>query len=146
LLAAAAALREATGAHPLLVPGDAAVALREVRRLLSGPEYEAARREGRVLSADAAAGEALSVGPPAPEPVSSVSRPVQLTARQYEVAMLVSQGLTNRQISQQLRLSEWTVVNHVRQVMRRLDVPSRIHVAQWVLNRQRRNGVGTAVE
>ncbi|MGY3789964.1 response regulator transcription factor [Streptomyces antibioticus] len=60
--------------------------------------------------------------------------------------MLVSQGLTNRQISQQLRLSEWTVVNHVRQVMRRLDVPSRIHVAQWVLNRQRRNGVGTAVE
>ncbi|SMF50706.1 LuxR C-terminal-related transcriptional regulator [Streptomyces sp. Amel2xC10] len=146
LLAAAAALREATGAHPLLVPGDAAIALREVRRLLSGPEYEAARREGRVLSADAAAGEALAVGPPAAEPLSAVSRPVQLTARQYEVAMLVSQGLTNRQISQQLRLSEWTVVNHVRQVMRRLDVPSRIHVAQWVLNRQRRNGVGTAVE
>ncbi|MBQ1093370.1 response regulator transcription factor [Streptomyces sp. B93] len=60
--------------------------------------------------------------------------------------MLVSQGLTNRQISQQLRLSEWTVVNHVRQVMRRLDAPSRIHVAQWVLHRQRRNGSGNGAE
>jgi non-specific serine/threonine protein kinase len=146
LLAAASALREATGAHPLLFVGDAAAALLDARRLLSGPEYEAARREGRVLSADAAAGEALAVGPPAPEPASAVSRPVQLTARQYEVAMLVSQGMTNRQISQQLRLSEWTVVNHVRQVMRRLDVPSRIHVAQWVMDRQRRNGLGTAAE
>ncbi|GAB7102502.1 hypothetical protein JCM4814A_08160 [Streptomyces phaeofaciens JCM 4814] len=146
LLAAASALREATGAHPLLIAGEVTAALREARRLLSGPEYEAARREGRVLSADAAAGEALAVAPPAAEPASAVSRPVQLTARQYEVAMLVSQGLTNRQISQQLRLSEWTVVNHVRQVMRRLDVPSRIHVAQWVLNRQRRNGLGSVAE
>ncbi|MEU6176926.1 LuxR C-terminal-related transcriptional regulator [Streptomyces coeruleorubidus] len=49
-------------------------------------------------------------------------------------------------VSQQRRLSEWTVVNHVRQVMRRLDVPSRIHVAQWVMDRQRRNGLGTAAE
>ncbi|HEY8987010.1 MAG TPA: LuxR C-terminal-related transcriptional regulator [Streptomyces sp.] len=145
LLAAASALREATGARPLLLAGDAA-AVRDARRLLSGPEYEAAWREGRALSADAAADEALAVGPPAPEPASAVSRPVQLTARQYEVAMLVSQGLTNRQISQQLRLSEWTVVNHVRQVMRRLDVPSRIHVAQWVMGRQHRNGLGTATE
>ncbi|MGW1052284.1 ATP-binding protein [Streptomyces sp. NPDC002521] len=146
LLAAASALREATGAHPPLDDGASATALRDARRLLSGPEYEAARREGRVLSAAAAAGEALAVGPPAPEPASAVSRSVQLTARQYEVAMLVSQGLTNRQISQQLRLSEWTVVNHVREVMRRLDVPSRIHVAQWVLNRQRRNAPGTVPE
>ncbi|MEW2118891.1 LuxR C-terminal-related transcriptional regulator [Streptomyces sp. NPDC005474] len=146
LLTAASALQEATGARPPLVAGDAEAALRDARRLLSGPEYEAARREGRTLSADAAAGEALAVGPPAPEPTSAVSRPVQLTARQYEVAMLVSQGLTNRQISQQLRLSEWTVVNHVRQVMRRLDVPSRIHVAQWVMDRQRRNGLGTPAE
>ncbi|QNP69345.1 LuxR family transcriptional regulator [Streptomyces roseirectus] len=145
LLAAASALREATGARPLLVAVDE-TALRDARRLLSGPEHEAARREGRVLSADAAADEALAVGPPTPEPASAISRPVQLTARQYEVAMLVSQGLTNRQISQQLRLSEWTVVNHVRQVMRRLDVPSRIHIAQWVMTRQRRNGLGPAPE
>ncbi|OUD04479.1 hypothetical protein CA983_03695 [Streptomyces swartbergensis] len=47
-------------------------------------------------------------------------------------------------MSQQPRLSEWTVVNHGRQVMRRLDVPSRIHVAQWVMDRQRRNDLGRA--
>ncbi|MFE4670230.1 ATP-binding protein [Streptomyces sp. NPDC056716] len=143
LLAAASAIREATGANPLFEAGTSAAALRDLRRLLSGPEYEASRREGRVLSADAAAGEALAVSPPASESTPAESRSARLTARQYEVALLVSKGLTNRQIAHRLQLSEWTVVNHVRQVMRRLDVPSRIHVAQWVLHRQRRNSSGS---
>ncbi|MFW6692207.1 ATP-binding protein [Streptomyces sp. MAR4 CNX-425] len=144
LLAAAAALRQVTGARPPLVADETKAALRDTLRVLSGPAHDVARQEGRALSAHAAASEALAVGPPAAEPETAASPLVQLTARQYEVAMLVSQGLTNRQISQRLRLSEWTVVNHVREVMRRLQVPSRIHVAQWVIDRRRRNGVGPA--
>ncbi|MEU6820911.1 LuxR C-terminal-related transcriptional regulator [Streptomyces atriruber] len=136
LLAAASALRESTGAHPPPIVHGAAAALPDVRRVLSGSEYAAAWREGRVLSAVAAAGEALAFGPPPVGPAAEAPRPAQLTARQYEVAVLVSQGMTNRQIAQQLRLSEWTVVNHVREVMRRLEVPSRLHVANWVLGRQ----------
>ncbi|MEV6670587.1 LuxR C-terminal-related transcriptional regulator [Streptomyces sp. NPDC051162] len=139
LLAAASAVREATGAAPPDCGGSSASTLRALRRLVSGPEYEAARREGRVLSPQAAAQEALASPPPSPEPASA-TRPVQLTVRQYEVALLVSHGLTNRQVAHQLNLSEWTVVNHVRQIMRRLDVPSRIHIAQWVLQRQHGTG------
>ncbi|MCK1816720.1 helix-turn-helix transcriptional regulator [Streptomyces carpaticus] len=53
-----------------------------------------------------------------------------LTPRQHEVALLVAKGLTNRQISRELEISEWTVVNHLRQVMRKLGCPSRVHVAR----------------
>lgn len=56
-----------------------------------------------------------------------------LTKRQLEIAQLVSDGLTNREIAKKLELSEWTVVNHLRQVMSKLDCPSRLHVALVIL-------------
>jgi DNA-binding CsgD family transcriptional regulator len=40
--------------------------------------------------------------------------------------------MTNRQVAKRLDLSEWTVINHVRQIMRKLELPSRVHVAQWI--------------
>ncbi|WP_378730103.1 LuxR family transcriptional regulator [Nocardia brasiliensis] len=52
-----------------------------------------------------------------------------LTERQREIAELVATGMTNRMIARRLGLSEWTVVNHLRQVMVKLDCPSRLHVA-----------------
>lgn len=55
-----------------------------------------------------------------------------LTARQREVAELVANGLTNRAIAHQLGISEWTAVNHVRQVLRRLEFSSRVEVARWM--------------
>lgn len=55
-----------------------------------------------------------------------------LTPRQSEIAVMVAAGLTNRQIARELGLSEWTVINHLRKVMQKLDCPSRVHVAQLV--------------
>ena len=52
-----------------------------------------------------------------------------LTPRQMQVAELVATGMTNRMIARRLSLSEWTVVNHLRQVMAKLDCPTRLHVA-----------------
>lgn len=52
-----------------------------------------------------------------------------LTGRQREVAQLVAEGMTNRMIATRLGIAEWTVVNHLRQVMTKLDCPSRLHVA-----------------
>ncbi|MFC5751105.1 LuxR C-terminal-related transcriptional regulator [Actinomadura rugatobispora] len=65
------------------------------------------------------------------EPARSRTQP--LTPREQEVAMLVAQGLTNRQIAGRLGIAEWTAVNHVRNVMRKLDCTSRVNVASWVL-------------
>ncbi|WP_018218331.1 ATP-binding protein [Salinispora vitiensis] len=55
-----------------------------------------------------------------------------LTARQREVAELVSQGLTNREIARRLGIAEWTAVNHVRHLLRKLQFTSRVQVARWV--------------
>ncbi|MFI1680510.1 ATP-binding protein [Streptomyces sp. NPDC020607] len=139
ILAAAAAIREASGANPL--PATAlptAAAARELHTSFSTPEYEAVRREGRALTPWAAAQEALACPLSARPAPSAAPRSARLSTRQYEVALLVSNGLTNRQIASRLDLSEWTVVNHVRHIMRRLDVPSRVHIAQWVAQRQPR--------
>ena len=55
-----------------------------------------------------------------------------LTPRQAQIARMVADGLTNRQIARALGLSEWTVINHLRQVMQKLKCPSRVHVARLV--------------
>jgi DNA-binding CsgD family transcriptional regulator/tetratricopeptide (TPR) repeat protein/DNA-binding SARP family transcriptional activator len=54
-----------------------------------------------------------------------------LTPRETEVARCVGQGLTNKQIARRLDISEWTVVNHMREIMRKLDCTSRVQVARW---------------
>lgn len=67
-------------------------------------------------------------------PVGSTGQPENLTQRQWEVAQLVSTGRTNFQIAQAMGISEWTVVNHLRIVMRRLGCSSRVDVARAVLS------------
>ncbi|MEV8322038.1 LuxR C-terminal-related transcriptional regulator [Kitasatospora sp. NPDC056731] len=62
----------------------------------------------------------------------------QLTSRQLEVSLLVADGLTNHQIASHLGISEWTVVNHLRETMRRLQCSSRVGVAGWVHRSGRR--------
>lgn len=56
-----------------------------------------------------------------------------LTPRQWEVAVLVASGRTNEQIGRALGISKWTVVNHLRSIMHRLDCTSRVDVARFVL-------------
>lgn len=54
---------------------------------------------------------------------------VALTARQLEVAALVAEGRTNRQIARALGIAERTADAHVAQIMERLGVHSRAAVA-----------------
>jgi predicted ATPase/DNA-binding CsgD family transcriptional regulator len=135
LLAAADGLRRSIGA---VVPGDRAGVVRETLEVLRGrlhwTGFATAWAEGLRLSAPAATAEALA----APDPTRRVEQQAPeaqpLTPRQVQVAMLVAEGLTNRQIAGQLNISEWTVINHVRQVMRRLGCTSRVQVA-WSVGR-----------
>ncbi len=55
-----------------------------------------------------------------------------LTPRQQEVALLVAQGLTNRQVAAELTLSEHTVATHVRGILKKLGVQSRTELAAWI--------------
>ncbi|WUJ12341.1 helix-turn-helix transcriptional regulator [Actinoplanes sp. NBC_00393] len=52
-----------------------------------------------------------------------------LTTREAMVATLVGRGLTNQQIAHRLRISPHTVNFHLRQIFRKLEIPSRVHLA-----------------
>ena len=58
-----------------------------------------------------------------------------LTRREREVAALVAQGLTNREIASRLFLSERTAQNHVQHILDKLDLPNRSQIAVWVRGR-----------
>jgi len=58
-----------------------------------------------------------------------------LTAREVEVAALVSRGLTNREVAQALAVSERTAECHVASIMAKLGFKSRAQVAAWAAGR-----------
>jgi non-specific serine/threonine protein kinase len=55
-----------------------------------------------------------------------------LTAREQQIAILVAQGLSNKEIAQQLCLSQFTVRNEVINIPKKLDLKNRIQVAFWL--------------
>lgn len=48
-----------------------------------------------------------------------------LTERELQITALVSQGRLNKQIADQLHISEWTVATHLRRIFSKLGVKSR---------------------
>lgn len=48
-----------------------------------------------------------------------------LTARELQVAALVAQGKSNKQIAKQLQISKWTVSTYLRRIFMKLQVDSR---------------------
>ena len=55
--------------------------------------------------------------------------PERLTDREQQVAELVATGLGNTEIGARLGISRWTVVSHLRNIMRKWDCTSRVEVA-----------------
>ncbi len=60
----------------------------------------------------------------------------RLTVRELEVLNLVAHGLNNREIAEQLFISENTVKNHVRNMLEKLQLHSRIEAVMYAV-RQR---------
>jgi DNA-binding NarL/FixJ family response regulator len=48
-----------------------------------------------------------------------------LTYRQRQLVLLIAKGLTNKEIAASLNLSEFTVKNHVRRILRQVDAQTR---------------------
>lgn len=60
------------------------------------------------------------------------SQPGPLTAREHQVAELLTQGFTNGEIAAALTISERTAERHLENLRRKLGVRSRAQVAAWV--------------
>ncbi len=54
-----------------------------------------------------------------------------LTKREREVLLLVGKGYSNHEIGRLLKLSRYTVAFHVRRILMRLDVQTRVEAAVW---------------
>lgn len=69
-----------------------------------------------------------------PEPAKTVNEGLKtLSEREAEIAELIAQGLGNAEIAARTFISPTTVKTHVKHIMEKLDVPSRIHIAIAVL-------------
>jgi DNA-binding NarL/FixJ family response regulator len=77
---------------------------------------------------------ALALGKPAQAPVAVPGHagPGPLGQREAEVARLVADGLTNKQIGTRLFISERTVDSHVRSILNKLGFSSRAQIAAWI--------------
>jgi non-specific serine/threonine protein kinase len=139
LWGAAEALREEIGV--LLQPEDRSVLdpyLSAARSSLGEAEWQVALAEGRAMMPEQAIEYSLSAKEPvSPPPLSDRSDEdsAVLTAREGEVAVLVSRGLTNRQIAADLFISEHTVATHVAKILKKLGLNSRSRLSAWVAER-----------
>ena len=136
LWGAAQALHETKGIPrdtDFLAEADARISA--VRSGMGEEAWEEAWRKGRAMTLDEAVSYALEeeetdpLTSPAPEEPSAGQAPVALTRREEEVALLVARGLTNRQIAPELSISEHTVANHVRKILKKLGLRSRAQIS-----------------
>ncbi|GAA4346310.1 helix-turn-helix transcriptional regulator [Angustibacter luteus] len=68
-------------------------------------------------------------------PKAATTRWHPLSEREFEVAALVAEGLTNRQIAERLFLSPRTVSAHVEHILSKLGAARRAEIAAWASRR-----------
>ncbi len=76
------------------------------------------------------------------EPPALAKGPNALTKREADLVTLVSEGLTNRDISRQLNLSEHTVRNYLFRIFNKVGTSNRLELALYALSRKRDDGEG----
>jgi non-specific serine/threonine protein kinase len=57
----------------------------------------------------------------------------RLTRREHEIAHLIAQGLTNREIAEQLVISSKTVEHHVSRILNKLGLRTRTEIAAFIV-------------
>jgi DNA-binding NarL/FixJ family response regulator len=67
-----------------------------------------------------------------------------LTQREETIVYLVAEGMRNREIAQQLRLSEHTVRNYLFRIFEKLGISSRSELILYTLEQRRKGAIGQA--
>ncbi len=93
------------------------------------PAFRSAIEIPESVAAGAPVTSAKSAGPSGSR--RGPARYTALTRREREVASLVARGLTNRQIAEQLFISDRTAETHVIHILNKLGFSSRAQVAAW---------------
>jgi predicted ATPase/DNA-binding CsgD family transcriptional regulator len=85
-----------------------------------------------------ASGDEDAVPAPGSAPTSASAAPVtgKLTSRERQIAGLVAEGMSNREIASQLVISKRTVDAHLDHIFGKLGLSSRVHLATWLQSTQ----------
>jgi predicted ATPase/DNA-binding CsgD family transcriptional regulator len=107
--------------------------LDRLREQLGEERLTRALREGAALDFDDAVRLALGHRrATARPPVTGTPDQPRLTARESEIARLVAEGLTNREIAERLVVAQRTAEGHVARVLAKLGLSSRTQLSAWV--------------
>ncbi|WP_124395880.1 protein kinase domain-containing protein, partial [Rhodococcus wratislaviensis] len=134
LMGAAEALSRSVGSPTVVLPKlhvHQDECERRTRRALGEHAFAASHKEGAALNFDAAVTYALGEQiRPTPTSAGSSSQP---TKREREVAELIAEGLTNKEIAARLVISPRTAQGHVEHLLTKLGFTSRAQIAAWVV-------------
>ncbi|MFI2189888.1 ATP-binding protein [Streptomyces sioyaensis] len=109
----------------------------QLRQELGPNGYSAAFSAGTQLTLEQAVAFAVEDKPDAepPRPAGAQENWAPLTVREIEVAELLSQGLTNKEIAANLVISRRTAEGHVVRILNKLGFTSRTQIAAWATAR-----------
>jgi DNA-binding NarL/FixJ family response regulator len=96
-----------------------------IRSVWAGQSRISPSMASKLLTEFAAISKATDDKPQVPGP--------RLTEREMEVLRLVAQGLNNRDIAKQLYISENTVKNHIRNILEKLHLHSRMEAVVYAV-------------
>ncbi|MEV0409190.1 LuxR C-terminal-related transcriptional regulator, partial [Actinoallomurus sp. NPDC050550] len=108
------------------------------RTAMSEQAFATARDEGAALSFEEAV--AFALGERQPSTVGSDRSP--LTPRETEIAHLVAEGMSNKEIAAKLVIAQRTAEGHVEHILSKLGFTSRVQIATWVAEHERTGGEG----
>ncbi len=112
----------------------------QVRTAIGDPRFEASFTQAAALTLDQAVAVALgrdaarSASDPATKGRPTI--PGGLTRREWEVAQLLAEGLSNREIATRLVISHRTAETHVEHILTKLGFTSRAQAGRWAIDQQ----------
>lgn len=110
----------------------------QLRHVLGDDAYAAAVQHGTDLSLDQAIAYALGEPAATPSRGPAATRAWSvLTPREHQVAGLIAQGLSNKQIATRLVIAPRTAEGHVERILAKLGFSSRTQIATWATARDR---------
>jgi predicted ATPase/DNA-binding CsgD family transcriptional regulator len=108
-----------------------------LREVLGDESYTENLQRGMSLGHDSAIDYALGKDKVAAQPLGShETTPSKLTPRERQVADLVAEGMSNKDIAARLVIAQRTAEGHVENVLVKLGFTSRAQIAAWVTDRK----------
>lgn len=91
--------------------------------------------QGKMVMSEAVT-QALATAIRKPQP-NNEAKLDSLTGRELEILKLIAKGLSNKLIARELDISDGTVKVHVKHLLKKLGLRSRVEAAVWMINQEK---------